>query len=191
VSGRMSRNKGAAEWLDVTIDGGAYVGRYQVSSNGMVRAHPYAKMRGMRPGRVLYQSLDNNGYPQVQLWICRSAKTVKVHRLVAEAFLGERECGRTVNHIDGNKKNNNVENLEFVTSKENTRHASRVISTCPGVVVDERRMAWTEAVERYGADGVTAKAARRRFARLGWSVHRALTTPIQPNGRPRGGKVSA
>lgn len=182
-----SRNKGAAEWRDVNIDAGRYAARYQVSNEGEVRAHPDARVRGLVPGRVLFQSRDERGYPQMQMWMGGRAHTVKVHRLVANAFLGERPEGMTVNHIDGNKENNAIQNLEYVTGTENVRHAHRVIEGRSCVVVDERRMSWTEAVELYGALGVTAKAARRRFSRLGWSVHRALTTPIQPAGRPFNG----
>ena len=191
MSGKRSQTKGAAEWRDIAIHCGIYVGKYQVSDSGEVRAHPESRLRGMRPGRILFQSFDNRGYAQVQLWSRCKARTVKVHRLVADAFLGPRPLDMTVNHIDGDKLNNSAENLEFVSNLDNVRHAHRVILTRPSVVVDEQRMSWAEAVERYGAHGVTAKAARRRFARLGWSVHRSLTTPIQPTGRPLGGKVSA
>lgn len=182
-----SRNKGAAEWRDVSIDGGRYAARYQVSDAGEVRAHPNARAKGLVPGRILFQSRDERGYPQMQLWLDFKAHTVKVHRLVAHAFLGERPDGMTVNHIDGNKENNTVQNLEYVTGLENTRHAHRVIEGRSCVVVDGCRMSWPEAVEKFGAFGVTANAARRRFNRLGWSVQRALSTPIQPPGRPFNG----
>ena len=49
-------------------------------------------------------------------------ENVLVHRLVANTFLGNAPCGHEVNHKDGNKQNNSVENLEWVTKSENQRH---------------------------------------------------------------------
>lgn len=74
--------------------------------------------------RVL--SLDHNGYPVVCLRLRNGqAKLCKVHRLVAMAFIEESrdKTNLFVNHKDGNKTNNHMSNLEWVTPKENTRHA--------------------------------------------------------------------
>lgn len=72
---------------------------------------------------ILKQSDDGNGYPYVCIYINGKPKTRRVHRLVAEEFLNKETNRNVVNHIDGNKNNNTVENLEWVTSRENLEHA--------------------------------------------------------------------
>lgn len=72
----------------------------------------------------LKQGTNTKGYPIVYLSINHTKqKTIAVHRLVAEHFIENPENKKTVNHIDGNKKNNNIENLEWMTHRENTHHA--------------------------------------------------------------------
>lgn len=119
------RRKGAAEeWRRVNTHGGIFADRYEVSSLGRVRAAPRMKAQGSKPGRVLSQGTDDGGYRQVILHFggCKR-KTIKVHRIVAEAFLGPRAEGQTVDHIDCDKENNHAVNLEYVTSIENLRRA--------------------------------------------------------------------
>ena len=172
------------QWLPVVSKGGIFADRYEVSSRGRVRANPKIKCGGSKPFRILFQSADERGYRQVYLHYAPMKKmTVKVHRLVADAFLGERLQGHQVNHIDGDKTNNAVENLEFVSNKENAWHAARVIAGRSHVVVGGERMSVPEAVCRYAATGVDANAVRRRIRRYGWSIEQALSTPIQPTGR--------
>jgi hypothetical protein len=65
----------------------------------------------------------HKGYKQVKLCVDYSKKSFLVHRLVAEAFIPKVEGKIYINHIDGNKLNNNVSNLEWCTSKENSIHS--------------------------------------------------------------------
>lgn len=72
---------------------------------------------------------DKDGYLQYSVSIKNRTLKVKVHRLVAFAFIPMVEGKNIVNHIDGNKTNNDLSNLEWCTSKENTRHAIDVLKT--------------------------------------------------------------
>lgn len=71
--------------------------------------------------KVVYDSANDYGY--VELWKNNKGKKFRIHRLVAETFIPNILGKEQVNHIDGDKKNNCVSNLEWVTPKENIRHA--------------------------------------------------------------------
>ena len=101
-----------------------YEGVYKVSSTGQVAR--WLPQRNTYSGRILKLSLTNFGYLRVCLTKDGVPKKYFVHRLVAAAFLDEVPEKKFVNHIDGNKTNNRVENLEYVTCKENQAHASRM-----------------------------------------------------------------
>lgn len=91
-------------------------GTYEVSSLGNVRrAKPGISTFVGRPVKPV---ASGTGYHQMQLG-CR----VYTHRVVAEVFLGECPDGHVVNHKDGDKTNNAVANLEYVTHKRNAEHA--------------------------------------------------------------------
>lgn len=100
-------------WKDVED----YEGLYQVSNFGNLYSN-YVK-------RNLQLSLDECGYKQVILVKNGVRKRHLLHRLVAQVFIPNNENKPQVNHIDENKTNNNVSNLEWVTSKENINHGTR------------------------------------------------------------------
>ena len=70
-----------------------------------------------------YQSVNRDGYKVVGLWKNNKATAKTAHRLVALAFIPNPENKPCVNHIDGDKQNNHVSNLEWVTYSENTVHS--------------------------------------------------------------------
>ena len=80
-------------------------------------------------GYELKQLVNRAGYYYVQFTINGKHYSRNVHRLIAEAFIPNPEHKPYINHIDGNRKNNAIENLEWCTAKENTDHAAKVLRT--------------------------------------------------------------
>ena len=97
------------------IDIVGYNGKYKVTSDG--RVYSFHK--------ELKQSVTTTGYLRVNLNNKDGGKTFKVHRLVAIYFLPNPMNYKCVNHIDGNKLNNDVSNLEWCTYTYNNRHARK------------------------------------------------------------------
>ena len=83
-------------------------------------------MGTIKEERILKPRTSKNGYLYVHLRFGNISKYVKIHRLVAEAFVLNEENKPCVNHIDGNKLNNYANNLEWVTISENTIHAMKM-----------------------------------------------------------------
>ena len=84
----------------------------------------YGDIKVIKTDRILKQRFDSDGYYQVNLYYNGIEATKKVHRLVALTFLpDDYKEGLVVNHIDGNKTNNFVGNLEWTTVQGNTQHA--------------------------------------------------------------------
>lgn len=124
------------EWRSIK----GYEGVYEVSNDGRVRriAGWSNKNNGYRhPTGELKQDCVK-GYPQIALYKNGEKKRFKVHRLVASAFLPNPLNLPQVNHKDGNKGNNNVKNLEWVTQSQNMKHA-RDTGLCPNDTPRMRR----------------------------------------------------
>ena len=91
---------------------------YDVSEDGIVV--------NTKTNKVLKPYISKRGYYRVKLYMVEhSARMFQVHRLVAQAFIPNPRNLPEVNHIDGNKLNNSVENLEWCTGKENIAHAEK------------------------------------------------------------------
>ena len=101
-------------WKDIK----GYEGLYQVSSLGRVKR--------VDTDRIL-KTYANKGYHQVQLSKNNIKSNKTIHRLVAQAFIPNPENKPEVNHIDEDKSNNSISNLNWMTSKENSNHGTRGI----------------------------------------------------------------
>jgi hypothetical protein len=77
-------------------------------------------------GKEITTCMNNCGYLTVRLWKNNHSRVFTIHRLVALALIPNPDNKEMVNHIDGNKKNNRVSNLEWVTRSENTLHSHRI-----------------------------------------------------------------
>lgn len=90
-------------------------GRYQISNAGRVRR--------IANGHILKPSDNGSGYQYVSIVCSGKTKHFYIHRLVAEHFIENKDNCEEVNHIDFNKKNNDVSNLEWCTRRENVTHS--------------------------------------------------------------------
>lgn len=99
-------------WIDIE----GFEGLYQVSNLGRVKR--------VTTGRILKGGKDKDGYLQVTLCKNSTKSTKKIHRLVAQTFVSNSENKPEINHIDEDKANNRVNNLEWSTRKENNNHGT-------------------------------------------------------------------
>lgn len=111
-------------WRDIQ----GYEGLYQVSNLGRVRSLDRWVDRTNQPGyflqgKILKPRTGKNGYKYVVLCSRCEHRTFTIHRLVALAFVSNPNGFNVVNHIDGNKTNNAVDNIEWCSYSENTLHA--------------------------------------------------------------------
>lgn len=113
-------------WKDIPD----YENIYQASNLGRIRTNPnkttYTTRHGIRHWKTRILKGRGNNYQtgaRVNLWKNGKPKDFLVARLVAITFLGYPKDGETVNHKDGNRLNNNIENLEWLSLEDNIRHA--------------------------------------------------------------------
>lgn len=155
------------EWKDIR----QYKGLYQVSNYGQVKSLNHrikTKINNqtaiIRKGRVLKFSISR-GYATVILSKNGKKKKSFIHRLVAEAFIPNRDNKPQVNHIDGNKLNNNVKNLEWATSSENIVHAFNIglIKPPRGEKQGKSKLTEKDVVDIRNSKGIFQKDLAKKY----------------------------
>lgn len=115
------------EWRDIK----GYEGKYQISNMGNVKSLNYHRGTKERILIPRFPSNPRNEYGYVMLSKNNKVQQFKLHRLVAEYFVPNPENKPYVNHKDGDKRNNNYKNLEWVTPLENNLHAYNILGKHP------------------------------------------------------------
>jgi|TARA_R110000868_G_scaffold395034_1_gene666552 hypothetical protein len=113
----------------------SYEGKYQASNNGKIRSLNYRNQKGII--KEMTPSISNKGYLMFPLPLNKKQKSFCVHRIIAETFLelplDYENVRYTVNHKDGNKLNNNISNLEWMTYSENNKHSYQILGKVSGM----------------------------------------------------------
>lgn len=126
-------------WKDVK----GYEGLYQVSNLGRVRSLGHYGANGtvayFQHGKILKSRPDKDGYNLVCLYKEKKGKNKRVHRLVAQAFIPNPMNKPTINHKNGIRNDNRVQNLEWATMSENQLHAFMILKRKHRVLTEAER----------------------------------------------------
>ena len=115
------------EWKSIKATGGRYLCNKLGQIKGTDRVVDFGSKKRLAKGKIMSPKIKSNGYCEVSLSIAPDkSKSFYVHRLIAETWLGDIPRKMAVNHKDGNKQNNNVNNLEIVTYSENSKHGYKL-----------------------------------------------------------------
>ena len=107
-------------WKDIP----KFEGLYQASNFGRIKS--LANKSNHKEEKILKQRVDHKGYLQLTLYKNNKKINKKVHRLIAQTFISNYNNLPQINHIDGNKTNNNIDNLEWCNNSYNQLHANRM-----------------------------------------------------------------
>ncbi|MFB4347725.1 NUMOD4 domain-containing protein [Bacillus sp. BR_7] len=149
--------------LEVWKDIEDYEGKYQVSSLGRVKSLDRIVRRSgnherIQYGKILKLILNSViGHLQVGLYIEGKVKKCNVHKLVAETFINNPGNKPEVNHIDENKTNNTVINLEWCTRKENENHGTKKLRKTKNTDYEFIRLKKSKVVIQYDISGKLIK----------------------------------
>ena len=115
------------ENLELFVPIKAFEGCYEINLNGDVRSISRVVNRGKSifpvKSIILKNGLAGNGYLTVSLWVKNIGKTRTIHKMIAECFIDNPNNYKCVNHKDGNKLNNSIQNLEWCNSSQNNKHS--------------------------------------------------------------------
>ncbi len=154
-----------SEWKDIE----GFEGLYKVNRNGDVLSLVgWNGKQYINRERILKPTLTTTGYQKVDLKRDGKRKSLKLHRIVAMAFIPNPNNYPIINHIDGNPLNNSIENLEWCTQKHNCKHAY-------DTGLRKRKLNEANVVEEYcKSDKTSATKVARRFNATTSSVCRVL-----------------
>lgn len=147
---------------------------YSINENG--------EIMNLSTGRILKHSKNQKGYHFVILSKGGFSKTFSVHRTVYKMFKGELVKGFEINHIDGNKSNNNIENLEQITKVENMFKAVELGliksgEKCPfSVSVIQINPATKEVVNKFGSISIASKKTKIQASAISLAVNNKRKT---------------
>ena len=118
-------------WKDIP----GYYGMYKASSFGNIKSYKYKRIKKNKKEvylseQILKPGKSKFGYLTVGLTLNKNSHTFYIHRIIAKLFIPNPENKPEVNHIDFNPANNNINNLEWVTSKENKLHSIERMRAC-------------------------------------------------------------
>lgn len=132
------KNMDGEEWRDLP----ELQGEYQVSNLGRVK-----RVKGAE--RLVKLTTQRNGYVYVTLWLDKTNKCFKTSRLVAKAFIPNPDNLPEVDHLNADKQNNTVSNLEWVTREENLRREDAMKLRTPHRWTDEEKQMMKEKLKAY------------------------------------------
>ena len=170
-------------WKDIPN----YDGIYQVSNLGRVKGLPRTSSKGQKlNGGIRKLQVSKKGY--VECILCKEGKQklFRVHQLVAMAFLEHKPSGMdiVIDHLDNNKLNNNVNNLQAVTSRENTsRYIKKINGSVAGVSVAGN--GWSSFIcidgkQHYLGFSKTKKEASKKYNQALKNINNGLKVILPP-----------
>lgn len=160
--------------MEIFKDIPGFEGQYQVSNYGNVKS--LSRLMNLKKGfrisneKILKACIDSTGYYSLNL----NSKSYKVHALVAITFLNHIPCGykKVVDHIDNNKLNNNLSNLQIVTNRFNVSK-KQVIKTSKytGVCFDKERNKWVTHIKINGKTKKIGRFTNEIDAAIAYQTH--------------------